>query len=176
MADNVFNRLLDAGVQFTGLSQAKAEALVRKLVSDGQIRRADAEQALAAFVDRSKDAAESVVVRVQREFSVQFDRLSARVDDIEHRLEDLVSTVVSRTTGAPGPAPAPPAKKAAAAKKAPAKKAAAKKAAPAKKAAAAKKAAPTLGAPAKKAAAKKAAPAKKATGPSGVGRGTTGPG
>jgi hypothetical protein len=190
MADKVLKRFVDAGVQFTGVTPTKAEALVRKLVSDGEVRRRDAEKTIAAFVGKGRDTAESVVVRVQRELSAQLDRLSARVDEVEHRLEDLVGTVVNRTTGAPGPTPTPaaasapvPAKKAAA-KKAPAKKAAAKKAA-AKKAPAKKTAAKR--APAKKAAAAKKAPAKEAavttvaeasataTGPSGVRRVDTTP-
>ena len=179
MADNVFKRLVDAGVQFTGVSQAKAEAFVRKLVNDGQVRRKDAERRVGAFVGKGKDAAEAVVVLLQREFE-RPDSTGCRhdVDEVEHRLEELVSTSWSA---------APPARRRARtgrgerhrapAKKAPAKKAAAKKA-PAKKAAAEE------GARRKKAAAKKAAgeegrageegcsarrPARRtATGPSGV--------
>jgi polyhydroxyalkanoate synthesis regulator phasin len=161
----VIKRLVDAGVEFTGLSQSKAEALVRKLVQDGELRRKDAEATVASLVGRGRNTAEGIVASVQREISAQLDKLSARVDEVEHRVEELVNTLVARTTGSsPAPATAP-------AKKAPAKKAAAKKA-PAKKAAAKK--APVKKAPVKKAAAKKA-PAKQAaaTGPSGVRRVST---
>jgi polyhydroxyalkanoate synthesis regulator phasin len=160
MADNVIKRLVDAGVEFTGLSQSKAEALVRKLVRDGELRRKDAEVAVATLVGRGKDTAEAFVAGVQREISAQLEKLSARVDDVEHRVEELVSTLVARTSG-PSPAASGSASTTSAAKEAPAKKA------PAKKAAAKK-------APAKKAAAKKAAPRKAgATGPSGVRRVST---
>jgi polyhydroxyalkanoate synthesis regulator phasin len=175
MADNVIKRLVDAGVEFTGLSQSKAEALVRKLVRDGELRRKDAEVAVATLVGRGKDTAEAIVVTLQREISAQLDKLSARVDDVEHRVEELVSTLVARTAGS-SPAASGPAPTTSAAKKAPAKKAAAKKA-PAKKAAAKKapaKKAAAKKAPAKKAAAKKVAPRKAgATGPSGVRRVST---
>jgi polyhydroxyalkanoate synthesis regulator phasin len=183
MADNVIKRLVDAGVEFTGVSQSKAEALVRRLVRDGEVRRKDAEATISTLVGKGKDTAEAIVVSVQREIGARLDQLSSRVDEVEHRVEELVSSLVARTSGGPGPASAPvdppaptpaPAKQApvkkAAAKKAPAKKAAAKKA-PVKKAAAKK-------APVKKAAAKKA-PASRTrtaatTGPSGVRRVSTG--
>lgn len=157
MADNSIKRLIDAGVEFTGVSQAKAESLVRKWVRDGEVRRRDAERVVSALVGKGKETAEGLVVTVQRELSVQLDRLSSRLDEVEQRVEDVVSRIASSTGLAPSAATkkAAPAKKAAATKKAPAKKAGAKKVAPAKKAAPAKK----------KAAAKKAA-----TGPSGVRR------
>ncbi len=177
MADNVIKRLVDAGVEFTGVSQAKAESLVRKLVRDGELRRRDAEAAIAALVDRGKDTAETIVVTLQRELSAQLDKLAVRIDDVERRVEEVIG-MVARTTGAAtaGTTPAAPvtpaapkkaaAKKVAAPNKAAAKKVGAKKAAPKK--AAADKAAP------KKAAAKKAASrGAGATGPSGVRRVST---
>jgi polyhydroxyalkanoate synthesis regulator phasin len=159
MAENLIKRLVDAGVEFTGLSQAKAESLVRKLVRDGQVRRRDAEATVATLVGKGRETAETFVVSLQREVSQQLDRLTSRVDEVERRVEELVSGLVARsTTGA-----APVADDTAPVTESPVP--------PAKKAAAVKKAAPVKKAPAKRGAAKQA---PGATGPSGVRRVSTG--
>ncbi len=139
---NALKRYLDAGMAFTALTQAKAEALVKDLVKTGEVQTEQAQAAVADLLDRSKKNTEAFIAIVRTEIADSAESLGlATIADIA-RIEKLVEKI----------RPEAPAKKAAA-KKAPAKKAAAKKA-PAKKAAAKK-------APAKKAAAKKA-PAKKA--------------
>ncbi|MBI4936309.1 MAG: hypothetical protein HY828_20720 [Actinobacteria bacterium] len=142
-ANALIKRLLDAGMQFTEMSQEQAEKIVKELVKGGQAKRKDSEKLVEDLVSRGRDAGESAVASLQAELSKQLGRFASRLDDLEGRVEEMAQKVglVNK------PAPAAPAKKA------PAKKAPAKKA-PAKKAAAKK-------APAKKAPAKKA-PAKKA--------------
>ena len=153
MARNMIKRLLDAGMQFTEMSQSSAEKLVHELVHNGQVRRKDAEKTVQQLLERGRTSSEQIVATVQAEVNKQVARLTEQLDGVERRLEELgakLGVVSAPAPAAPAPAAAPT-KKAAAAKKAPAKKAAAAKKAPAKKAAAAKK-----------------APAKKAAGPSGV--------
>ncbi|MEY2754136.1 MAG: Histone H1-like nucleoprotein, partial [Actinomycetota bacterium] len=112
--------------------------------------RKDTEVLVEQVVARGREAAEQLVATVQAEVAKHTARLTAQLEDLESRVDELAARLGVTVPGkkvAPAAAPAPAVKKAAA-KKAPAKKAAAKKA-PAKKAAAKK-------APAKKAPAKKA--------------------
>jgi polyhydroxyalkanoate synthesis regulator phasin len=159
----MIKRLLDAGMQFTEMSQSSADKLVRDLVHNGQLRRKDAEKTVQQLLERGRTTSEQLVATVQAEVNKQVARVTDRLDGIEHRLEELASKLGVGQPVAPAAPAKPdatekaPAKKASAAKKAPAKKA------PVAKASAAKKA------PAKKAAAATKAPAKKApAGPSGV--------
>jgi polyhydroxyalkanoate synthesis regulator phasin len=152
---NVLKKYLDAGVSFTNLTQAKAEALVKELVKVGEVQTEQAQAAVIDLLERSKKNTEALIEQIRKEISESAESLGlATIADIT-RLEKLIASIkIPGSTSAAAPeAPAPAAKKAAA-KKAPAKKA------PAKKAAAKK--APAKKAPAKKAAAKKA-PAKKAS-------------
>ena len=146
--NNLLKRLIDAGMQFTEISQDQAEKLVKEFVKNGQARRKDSEVLVQQLVERGRVASEQFVASVQAEFTKQLGRVALRLDDLEGRVEDIAARL-----GVPAPRTARGAVKsdvksavAAPAEKAPAKKAPAKKA-PAKKA------------PAKKAPAKKA-PAK----------------
>jgi polyhydroxyalkanoate synthesis regulator phasin len=148
----LFKRLLDAGMQFTEMTQEQAERIVKELIKSGQARKKDSEKMVEELLSRGREAGGSAVASMQSELTKQLGKIAGRLDDIETRVEELAMKV--GVTGKPAPAPAAaPAPVAAPVKKAPAKKA------PAKKAAAKK--APAKKAPAKKAAAKKA-PAKKA--------------
>jgi len=143
----LFKRLLDAGMQFTEMTQEQAERIVKELVKSGEARKKDSEKMVEELLSRGREAGGSAVASMQSELTKQLGKFAGRLDDIEARVEELAKKLGVTGKAEPAPAPAPAVKKAPA-KKAPAKKAAAKKA-PAKKA------------PAKKAAAKKA-PAKKA--------------
>ena len=147
---NALKRYLDAGMAFTALTQAKAEALVKDLVKTGEVQTEQAQAAVADLLDRSKKNTEAFIAIVRTEIADSAESLGlATIADIA-RIEKLVEKIRPEAPAKQAAAKKAPAKKAAA-KKAPAKKAAAKKA-PAKKAAAKK-------APAKKAAAKKSASA-----------------
>ncbi len=156
--NNVLKRFLDAGVSFTEMTQARAEALVKELVRTGEVQTEHAQAMVTELVERSRKNTEALVAQVRSELAASADSIGlATIADI-HRLEQLIMSVLPMTKTKPVEAPSsPPAEKApankAAAKKAPAKKTAAKKTA-------AKKA-PAKKAPAKKTAAKKIA-AKKA--------------
>ena len=150
---NVLKKYLDAGVSFTNMTQAKAEALVKELVKAGEVQTEQAQTMVFELLERSRKNTEALIDQIRKEISASAESLGlATIADLT-RLENLIAAI----TPGSGPAKKAAAEKAPAtkapAKKAPAKKTAAKKA-PAKKAAAKK-------APAKKTAAKKA-PAKKA--------------
>jgi polyhydroxyalkanoate synthesis regulator phasin len=141
MAQNdILKRYIDAGLAFTALTQARAEALVKDLVKAGEVQADQARDTVAELLERSRKNSEKLIDTVRTEVRAQILNLGlasqADLDRIEQRISSLLGTAT-----------------------APAKKAAAKKKAPAKKASAAKKTAKKAGT-AKKAAAKRA-PAKK---------------
>ena len=157
--NNVLKRYLDAGMAFTAITQAKAEALVKDLVKTGEVQTESAQAVVADLVERSRKNTEAFIDQVRQDIAASAESLGlATIADLT-RVEKLIESIrpgatkaVETTAEKIAPARKAPAKKATA-KKAPAKKTAAKKA-PAKKAAAKKS-------PAKKTAAKKAT-AKKA--------------
>ncbi|MGH9288404.1 MAG: phasin family protein [Acidimicrobiales bacterium] len=165
MAENdLLKRLLDAGMTFTAMTQARAEDLIRDLVRAGEVQAEQAQSVIDELVDRSRRNSERLIDAVRAEIRQQMASLGlATTGDVE-RLERKIADV-SAAQGARRAARATKttARKAggrtAGAKKAGAKKAGAKKAS-AKKASAKK--ASTKKASAKKASAKKAS-AKKAT-------------
>ena len=152
MAQNdVLKRYLDAGLAFTALTQARAEALVKELVKAGEVQADQARDSVQDLLERSRKNSERFLDTVRTEVRQQITSLGLATQADLDRIEERIASVIGAATA--------PAKQAAAgAKRAPAKRAPAKKA-PAKKAAA-KRA--TQKAPAKKAPAKKA-PAKKTT-------------
>jgi polyhydroxyalkanoate synthesis regulator phasin len=156
MAQNdILKRYLDAGLAFTALTQSRAEALVKDLVSAGEVQAEQARDAVTDLVERSRKNTERLVETIRQEVRAQITNLGladkSDLDKLEARISKLFGS-------AAGPAKAAAKTTTSTARKAaatatPAKKAAAKKS-PAKKSGAAKKTT------AKKSAAKKA-PAKK---------------
>jgi polyhydroxyalkanoate synthesis regulator phasin len=140
---NVLKRYLDAGMAFTSLTQAKAEALVKDLVRSGEVQTEQTQAAVTELLERSRANTEAFIEQVRQDVAASAESLGlATVADLA-RLERLIESIKRGGSTATARATAKkraPAKKKAAAKKAPAKKKAAAKKAPAKKKAAAKKA------------------------------------
>jgi polyhydroxyalkanoate synthesis regulator phasin len=131
MAQNdVFKRYLDAGLAFTALTQARAEALVKDLVKAGEVQADQARDAVTDLIERSRKNSEKLLDTVRKEVRGQITSLGLASQADLDRIEQRISSLLGNAT--------PPAKKAtakkASAKKAPAKKTAAKRA-PAKKSA-----------------------------------------
>ena len=66
MADNPFKRYLDAGIAFTELTQAKAEAIVKDLVRAGEVQTEQAQAVVAELVERSRQNTEVLVDTIAR--------------------------------------------------------------------------------------------------------------
>jgi polyhydroxyalkanoate synthesis regulator phasin len=128
MAQNdLLKRLLDAGMTFTAMTQARAEDLIRDLVRAGEVQAEQAQGVVDELVDRSRRNSERLIDAVRSEIRQQMANLGLATKDDIDRLERKIADVASRG----------PAKKAASAGKGrPAKKASgpAKKARPAKQA------------------------------------------
>src|SRR3954447_519482 len=154
MAQNdLIQRYLDAGMQFTQMTRARAEAIVRDLVKAGEVQAEQAQALVADIVDRSRKNTERLVEQIQSEVRKQMSVAEFVTKDTVSRLQSQIDDLRKQLPGPMGGGTSQPAAPKRAAK-APAAKAPAKKA-PAKQKAAAKKAAAKK-APAKKAAAKKA--------------------
>lgn len=145
-SSDLFRQFLDAGMQFTQLTQRRAEAIVKDLVKAGELQAEQAQATVAEFVDRSRENTEKFFEQVRTEIRQQLKVLGVATKD------DLAKVESKMEVTRPAAAKKAPAKRTAA-KKAPAKKAAGRKAA-AKKTAAKK--APAKKAPAKKTAAQNA--------------------
>ncbi len=120
MAQNdLLKRLLDAGMTFTAMTQARAEDLIRDLVRAGEVQAEQAQGVVDELVDRSRRNSERLIDAVRSEIRQQVANLGLATKDDIDRLERKIAKVSSP----------PPAKKARPAKKAsrPAKRSAAAK-------------------------------------------------
>ena len=151
MAQNqLLRRYLDAGMQFTQMTQQRAEAIVRDLVKAGELQAEQAQSTVSELVDRSRKNTDRLLDQVRSEVRKQLQTADVVTREAFNQLQGQIDVLRRQVTGRGGSVPTPEpvkAAKKALAKKAPAKKAAAKKAAASKAA--------VKGAGAKKAAAKK---------------------
>ena len=171
MADNPFKRYLDAGIAFTALTQSKAQAIVKDLVSAGEVQTEQAQAVVADLLDRSRQNTEKLLDTVRKEVGEQVKALGLVGQAEIARLEKRIETLTGRTPTTSGPGqegpgqegrrPRRPRPRRRRPRRPPAKKAGRPRRLRPRRPRRAKKAA------AKKAAAKKKAPAKKAAGQEG---------
>lgn len=94
MATNpLLKRMLDAGMQFTEMSQKQAEKLVKEFVKSGQARKKDSDDMVRQIVDRGRTLSEQIVASVQAELAKQMSKFAGRLDDVEGRVEALAAKV-----------------------------------------------------------------------------------
>jgi polyhydroxyalkanoate synthesis regulator phasin len=113
MADNDFRRYLDAGMAFTQLTRARAQAIVKDLVKAGEVQRDQAQERVEELLERSRKNTEMLLDVVRKEVRQQLSSMGLATKEDIARLE--------RKIGAGG------AKKSSGAKKAAPKKATAAK-------------------------------------------------
>src|SRR5918998_6978018 len=93
MAQNdLLRRLLDAGVNFTSLTQRRAEAIVRDLVRAGEVQRDQTQQYVQELVDRSRENSERLFEQVRREIRSQLRILGLATKSDVARLERRVES------------------------------------------------------------------------------------
>ncbi len=125
MAQNpLIKRYLDAGMAFTQMTQARAEAIVKDLVKAGEVQAQRTEELVSQIVERSRKNTDKLLEVVRKEVRDQIAGLGLATKDDIARLEKKLAA---------------PSKKTATKKKAAAKKTASKKKAAAKKKPAAEK-------------------------------------
>jgi polyhydroxyalkanoate synthesis regulator phasin len=159
--NDLLKRLLDAGMTFTAMTQARAEDLIRDLVRAGEVQAEQAQSVIDELLDRSRRNSERLIDAVRAEIRQQMaslglatkndvERLERRIAEVSAARGTRKATTKKASTRRSTKATREAGGRASTAKKAPAKKA------PARKATARK-------APARKATARKA-PAKRAGG------------
>jgi polyhydroxyalkanoate synthesis regulator phasin len=144
----LLRRYLDAGIQFSQMTQQRAEALVRDLVRAGEVQAEQTQTLVNELVERSRRNTERLVDQIRAEVHRQVDaaeaarkdvatRMQSQIDELRRQIATATRRPASKAAAKKAPAKKSAGKKAAAKKST--KKAAAKKKASAKKSAAAKK-------------------------------------
>jgi polyhydroxyalkanoate synthesis regulator phasin len=171
MASNErIRKYLEAGAVLQRVTRARAEEIVRELVSAGDIQREQAQEWVDNLVERSRKSSEEILDMVRREVANQLSKVDAKhLEHLAGRVSDLLKSAAD--TGRAAAKDATKAAQKETAKAAKAGRDAAKKGRAAarnvvpkvgKKKSAAKKAAKKAGGAKKAPAKKKAAGAKKA--------------
>jgi polyhydroxyalkanoate synthesis regulator phasin len=95
---DVFRRYLEAGMEFTQLTQRRAEALVRDLVKSGEVQAEQAQAMVAELVERSRKNSDRLLEQVRAEIRKQFKALGVATKDDIARLERRINDVKAAGT------------------------------------------------------------------------------
>ncbi len=129
MAQNqLLKRYLDAGIQFSQMTQQRAEAIVRDLVRAGEVQAEQTQAIVNDLVERSRRNTDRLVEQVRKEVRNQLAAAEVVTKDVVTRLQSQIDDLRNQVQGsipARGRKKAAPRK--AATNKSPAKKRAAKK-------------------------------------------------
>ncbi|HKA85230.1 MAG TPA: hypothetical protein VKD21_15270 [Acidimicrobiales bacterium] len=94
MAENdLLKRLLDAGMTFTAMTQARAEDLIRDLVRAGEVQAEQAQSVIDELVDRSRRNSERLIDAVRAEIRQQMASLGLATRSDVERLERRIADV-----------------------------------------------------------------------------------
>ncbi|HET6664352.1 MAG TPA: hypothetical protein VFG94_08840 [Acidimicrobiales bacterium] len=100
MADNdLLKRLLDAGMTFTAMTQARAEDLIRDLVRAGEVQAEQAQTVIDELVDRSRRNSERLIDAVRAEIRQQMASLGLATKGDVERLERKIADVSAARGG-----------------------------------------------------------------------------
>ncbi len=99
MAQNpLIKRYLDAGMAFTQMTQARAEAIVKDLVKAGEVQAAKTEELVNQILERSRKNTDRLLELVRKEVRDQVASLGLATKDDIARLEKQIAG--SRSGGA----------------------------------------------------------------------------
>ena len=100
MPDNdLLKRLLDAGMTFTAMTQARAEDLIRDLVRAGEVQAEQAQSVIDELLDRSRRNSERLIDAVRAEIRQQMASLGlATKDDVELLERPITEVSAARGT------------------------------------------------------------------------------
>ena len=102
MAKPTIKSYVEAGAQFTEMSRQQAEAVVKRLVKSGDVRRRDTEHMVQTMLIRGRETTDRISAIVQTEVAKQLKALSERFEDVEGRLESLATSIRGGIVGAAG--------------------------------------------------------------------------
>ena len=106
-----WKRYLDAGVEFTNMTRARAESIVKELIKAGEVQREQRQQRIEELLDRSRKNTEDLMNAVRKELDQRLSSLGVATKADLAKLEAKIDKLAKGATKAP-------AKKAPAAKKA----------------------------------------------------------
>ena len=114
--NDLVKRLIDAGLSFTQMTQAKAEDIVKEMQEAGQLRMEEAQTTIQELIEAGRKNTEELARTVQREVSKQLENFGIDLSDLETRIDELARRVGLRpasgaTTAAAAAAAASPSKK-----------------------------------------------------------------
>src|SRR5215218_9763927 len=105
MAQNdLWRRYLDAGLQFTQMTQARAEAIVRDLVRAGEVQTEQTQALVSEMVDRSRQNTERLLDTIRGEVRSQIAQAEAARKEMLDRLEAQIKDLRSQVGLRPRPA------------------------------------------------------------------------
>lgn len=93
MKSDLFQRSLDAGISFVGITRERAEAVVKEWVDAGDLGKGKAKKAVEDLVDRSHRASEELRTFVRREIADQLAALGVATSDDITRLETRIDAI-----------------------------------------------------------------------------------
>ena len=100
MAQNdLFKRYLDAGLQFSQMTQQRAEAFVRDLVS-GEVQAEQTQALVNDLVERSRRNTERLVEQIRAEVRAQLDTAEVVTKDVVARLQSQIDDLRAQLSGA----------------------------------------------------------------------------
>jgi polyhydroxyalkanoate synthesis regulator phasin len=91
--NDLLKRLLDAGMTFAAMTQARAEDLVRDLVRAGEVQAEQAQTVIDELVDRSRRNSERLIDAVRAEIRQQMTSLGLATKNDVERLERRMADV-----------------------------------------------------------------------------------
>jgi polyhydroxyalkanoate synthesis regulator phasin len=91
--NDLLKRLLDAGMTFTAMTQARAEDLIRDLVRAGEVQAEQAQSVIDELVDRSRRNSERLIDAVRAEIRQQMASLGLATKNDVERLERRIAEV-----------------------------------------------------------------------------------
>jgi polyhydroxyalkanoate synthesis regulator phasin len=94
--DDLLRRLLDAGMTFSAMTQARAEALIRDLVKQGEVQAEQAQATIDELLDRSRRNSERWLEAIRSEIDQQITKLDlATRGDIERAVQRFADTAAA---------------------------------------------------------------------------------
>jgi polyhydroxyalkanoate synthesis regulator phasin len=111
---DLWKRYLDAGMEFSQLTRARAESIVKELIRAGEVQREQRQQRIEELLDRSRKNTEDLVNTVRKELRQQLGSLGVATKADLKRLEAKVDALAKKAaSSAPAKKASPAAKKAA---------------------------------------------------------------
>jgi polyhydroxyalkanoate synthesis regulator phasin len=107
--NDLLKRSVDAGVAFTTMTRARAEAIVRDLVKAGELQTEQTQKAVEEHLDRSRKNTERFADAIRKEIRQQIANLGLATQADIARLERKIATLskpVAATKKAAKKAPA----------------------------------------------------------------------